>query len=311
MSKILLTGCAGFIGSHLTEKLLALDNEITGIDVLTDYYSVELKKKNLEYFLKNRNFRFINEDISTIDFSQLLNDVDCVYHLAAQPGVRGSWGENFDVYVRNNISATQKLLEYSTRSKVKKLVYASSSSVYGNQPVEMLNEDLVPRPLSPYGVTKLAAENLCRLYYETHGIPVVSLRLFTVFGPRQRPDMAFQKIINSIKNNSVFQIYGTGEQKRDFTYIDNIVNGFILAKDKGVPGEVYNIGGGETISLNEAMRVFEKLLGREINKKYMGIIKGDVNNTYADVKKARADLGYTNSISLSGAISKQLEFNSL
>lgn len=311
MSKILLTGCAGFIGSHLTEKLLALDNEITGIDVLTDYYSVELKKKNLEYFLKNRNFRFINEDISTIDFSQLLNDVDCVYHLAAQPGVRGSWGENFDVYVRNNISATQKLLEYSTRSKVKKLVYASSSSVYGNQPVEMLNEDLVPRPLSPYGVTKLAAENLCRLYYETHGIPVVSLRLFTVFGPRQRPDMAFQKIINSVKNNSVFQIYGTGEQKRDFTYIDNIVNGFILAKDKGVPGEVYNIGGGETISLNEAMRVFEKLLGREINKKYMGIIKGDVNNTYADVKKARADLGYTNSISLSGAISKQLEFNSL
>jgi UDP-glucose 4-epimerase len=256
-------------------------------------------------------FKFINKDIHDIDYSETLNDIEYIFHLAAQPGVRQSWGKFFDVYVKNNILATQKLLEESLHFKIKKFLYASSSSIYGNQHLEILKEDMVPKPLSPYGVTKLAAENLCSLYFENYGFPVVSLRLFTVFGPKQRPDMAFQKIINSIKNNSEFHIYGNGEQKRDFTFVDNVVNAFILAKDKGVNGKVYNIGGGETISLNNVIKIFEKLLNRKIRIGYSDLVKGDVKNTSADIEKAKTELGYDNTISLPDAIKKQLVFNSL
>lgn len=206
---------------------------------------------------------------------------------------------------------TQKLLEAVIESKVKKFIYASSSSIYGNQKVEKLSESLIPKPISPYGVTKLAAENLCSLYYENYGVPVVSLRLFTVFGPRQRPDMAFQKLIYSIKYNSAFTIYGNGEQKRDFTYVDNITTAFTLAMGKGKPGEVYNIGGGETISLNNIIKLFEEILQTKIKTEYLNEVKGDVKNTYADIEKAKCELGYDNSISLVNAIKEQLVFNSL
>ncbi len=311
MTKILVTGCAGFIGSSLAEKLLSLGNTVKGVDALTDYYPVKLKNENLNNLKSHDKFMFINKDICDIDFSEVLSDIEYIFHLAAQPGVRQSWGKFFDIYVRNNILATQKLLEESINFNIKKFVYASSSSVYGNQPHEKLNEDMVPKPLSPYGVTKLAAENLCTLYYENYSLPVVSLRLFTVFGPKQRPDMAFQKIINSIKDNSEFQIYGNGEQKRDFTFIDNVVNAFILAKDKGVNGEIYNIGGGETISLKNVIKIFEELLNSKIKVKYLDKVKGDVKNTYADIEKAKTNLGYDNLISLSAAIKEQLVFNSL
>ncbi len=311
MTKILVTGCAGFIGSSLVEKLLSFGYAVTGIDSLTDYYPVKLKNENLNSLKLHEKFRFINKDICDIDFPEILDDIECIFHLAAQPGVRQSWGKFFDVYVRNNILATQKLLEGSININIKKFVYASSSSIYGNQHLEKLNENIVPKPLSPYGVTKLAAENLCTLYHENYSLPVVSLRLFTVFGPKQRPDMAFQKIINSIKDNSEFLIYGNGEQKRDFTYIDNIVNAFILAKDKGVNGEIYNIGGGETISLKSVIKIFEELLKRKIKVKYSDKVKGDVKNTFADIEKAKSELGYDNVISLPDAIKKQLAFNSL
>lgn len=311
MPKILVTGCAGFIGSNLTEKLLSQGNHVIGIDVLSDYYSVELKKKNIEGISSYKEFEFINKDILDADLPSILKDIQYVFHLAAQPGVRGSWGKNFSIYVRNNILVTQKLLEAVIESKVKKFIYASSSSIYGNQKVEKLSESLIPKPISPYGVTKLAAENLCSLYYENYGVPVVSLRLFTVFGPRQRPDMAFQKLIYSIKYNSAFTIYGNGEQKRDFTYVDNITTAFTLAMGKGKPGEVYNIGGGETISLNNIIKLFEEILQTKIKTEYLNEVKGDVKNTYADIEKAKCELGYDNSISLVNAIKEQLVFNSL
>jgi nucleoside-diphosphate-sugar epimerase len=311
MVKILVTGCAGFIGSNLTEKLLSMGNIVTGIDVLSNYYSVELKEKNLECLKQHNNFNFINEDILKVDLSSILNGIQYVFHLAAQPGVRGSWGSNFEIYVKNNILATQKLLEVAISSKIKKFIYASSSSIYGDQKKEKLSEDTIPKPVSPYGVSKLAAEHLCSLYYRNYGVPVVMLRLFTVFGPRQRPDMAFQILIDSIKNNSVFKIYGNGEQKRDFTYINNVTNAFILAMEKGVCGEIYNIGGGKTISLNNVIKLFEEILQTKISIKYLDNVKGDVKNTYADIEKAKSELGYDNSISLAEAIRKQLAFNSL
>ena len=213
--KTFVTGCGGFIGSHLVDRLLELGYEVTGIDCFTDYYSREIKEANISNALKHNNFKLIEEDILDMD---KFPEVDYIFHLAAQAGVRASWGKSFEIYTRNNIEATQKLLEFYKDREIKKFVYASSSSVYGDAELPM-REDSLLKPVSPYGVTKLAGENLCYLYWKNYQVPTVSLRYFTVYGPRQRPDMAIHKFVKAISNNEEITVFGDGSQTRDFTFV--------------------------------------------------------------------------------------------
>ena len=305
--KVLVTGCAGFIGSHLVERLLEEGYRIVGIDCFTDYYSEDMKRKNMEGFKNNENFEFIEKDILNMNLMPVLEGVDYVFHLAAQPGVRASWGKNFEVYTRNNILATQRLLEACKGLEIKRFVFASSSSVYGDSRDLPLKESLYPKPVSPYGVTKLAAENLCVLYYKNYGIPVVSLRYFTVYGPRQRPDMAFHKFIKAVLEEKAITIYGDGNQTRDFTYVSDAVNATVLGM-KGEPGEIYNIGGGSRISVNKAIEVIEELTGKKAKIKYEPFQKGDMRDTYADISKAENELGYKPEIDINTGLKKQIEY---
>ncbi|RLJ06988.1 MAG: UDP-glucose 4-epimerase [Candidatus Aenigmatarchaeota archaeon] len=305
--RALVTGCAGFIGSHLVERLLEEGYHIVGIDCFTDYYSEDMKRKNMEGFKNNENFEFIEKDILNMNLMPVLEGVDYVFHLAAQPGVRASWGKNFEVYTRNNILATQRLLEACKGLEIKRFVFASSSSVYGDSKELPLKESLYPKPLSPYGVTKLAAENLCVLYYKNYGIPVVSLRYFTVYGPRQRPDMAFHKFIKAVLEEKAITIYGDGNQTRDFTYVSDAVNATVLGM-KGEPGEIYNIGGGSRISVNKAIEVIEELTGKKAKIKYEPFQKGDMRDTYADISKAEKGLGYKPEIDINTGLKKQTEY---
>lgn len=307
MSKILVTGCCGFIGSNLVDCLLNLGFSVIGIDSLTDYYSPKIKLKNIKKALENNNFNFYNSDILNFDWKKIINDIEYVYHLAAEPGVRSIWKDAFKRYTGNNIIATQFLLESFLESKIKKFIFASSSSVYGNHSNIPLTEDLIPVPYSPYAVTKLAAEHLCKLYHLNYGFPSIIFRLFTVFGKRQRPDMAFHKIISSIKNESVFEVYGDGEQKRDYTYIDNINDALILAMDKGNIGSILNIGSGFSVSMNEVIRTFSEISGKEVNVKYIEKAKGDVINTLADISRAKIVLGYEPVTDLKNQMKLQFE----
>lgn len=286
--KALVTGCAGFIGSHLTDRLLSQGYKVTGIDSFTDYYSRKLKDANIASALKSDRFTMIEQDLADMD---AYPEVDYVFHLAAQAGVRASWGRTFEVYVRNNIAATQKLLEFYKDSKPKKLVFASSSSVYGDAKLPM-NEESLLKPVSPYGVTKLAAENLCYLYWKNYRLPVVSLRYFTVYGPRVRPDMAINKFVRAISTGDEIAVYGDGSQTRDFTYVSDIVDGNIQAAASDVAGEVFNIGGGNRISVNDLIAHMEEAIGRKAKIRHEPAQKGDVQDTLADVYKARLKLGW-------------------
>ena len=284
--KALVTGCAGFIGSHLVDKLLEQGYEVIGIDCFTDYYSREIKEANISNALNNKNFEFIEEDILNLN---KYPDVDYVFHLAAQAGVRASWGKSFEIYTRNNVEATQRLLEFYKDREIKKFVYASSSSVYGDAELPM-KEDSLLKPVSPYGVTKLAGENLCYLYWKNYEVPTVSLRYFTVYGPRQRPDMATHKFVKTIFKGDEITVFGDGTQTRDFTYVDDAVEANILAAENNIIGEVFNIGGGSRISVNALIEEIEKIVGKEAKIKYIEKQKGDVRDTLADVSKAKKEL---------------------
>jgi len=300
--KALVTGCAGFIGSHLTERLLKEGFEVIGIDCFTDYYPRQVKERNLAQIWTNKRFKFIGEDILQInDFPE----VDYVFHQAAQAGVRASWGKDFEVYTRNNVLATQKLLESYKERSIKKFVYASSSSVYGDSRLPM-RENIVPNPVSPYGVTKLAGEHLCYLYYKNYGIPVVSLRYFTVYGPRQRPDMAIYKFTQAILNESELTVYGDGEQTRDFTYIDDVIEANMLAAKSNIQGEAFNIGGGSRITVNELISIISSKLGRTANTRYVPVPKGDVAHTWADVSHASKYLGWTPKVNIADGLQNYL-----
>ncbi|RZB29552.1 MAG: hypothetical protein AEth_01063 [Candidatus Argoarchaeum ethanivorans] len=279
--KILITGGAGFIGSHLTERLLGDGFDVIGIDCFTDYYPREYKDKNIKNVLGYDRFTLIEQDILSMD---AFPDVDYVFHQAAQAGVRKSWGRDFEIYTRDNILATQRLLEYYKDCEIKKFVYASSSSVYGDSELPM-KETRMLKPLSPYGVTKLAAENLCYLYYKNYGVPTASLRYFTVYGPRQRPDMAIHLFVRAILEGIEISVYGDGEQTRDFTFVDDIVEANVLAAMSGLQGEVFNVGGGTRISVNELLEIMEKVTGRRAVVKYIEKQKGDVKDTLADAGK--------------------------
>ena len=281
--KAIVTGCAGFIGSHLVDKLLEEGYEVIGIDCFTDYYSREIKEANISNALNHKNFTLIKEDILNME---KYPEVDYVFHEAAQAGVRASWGKSFEIYTRNNIEATQKLLEFYKDLSIKKFVYASSSSVYGDAGLPM-REDSLLKPVSPYGVTKLAGEHLCYLYWKNYNVPTVSLRYFTVYGPRQRPDMAIHKFVRAIQRGDEINVFGDGTQTRDFTYVDDAVEANILAANNDVVGEVFNVGGGSRIRVNELIGMMENIIGKKAKVKYIEKQKGDVRDTWADVSEAR------------------------
>jgi UDP-glucose 4-epimerase len=301
----LITGVAGFVGSHLAERLLDRGARVTGVDCFTDYYARSIKESNVAPLLGRPAFRFVESTIQEADLASLVNGVTHVFHLAAQAGVRRSWGRDFRIYTVNNVEATQVLLEALVGRPIEKLVYASSSSVYGdNAPIPMTEETL-PHPLSPYGVTKLAAEHLCHLYTANHGVPATSVRYFTVYGPRQRPDMAFNRFLRAALQGAPVTVYGDGEQTRDFTYVDDAVTATMLAAEHGAPGRAYNIGGGSQVSVNEVLKIIERISGRQLDVRREPSQKGDMRDTYADTSRARAELGFAPTMPLADGLAAE------
>jgi UDP-glucose 4-epimerase len=296
--KALVTGAAGFIGSTLTDRLLRDGADVLGIDSFVDYYPRALKERNLSAALGHPRFAFLESRVQDADLAAILRGRTHVFHAAAQAGVRKSWGRDFEIYTTNNIEATQVLLEACRGLGLEKIVYSSSSSVYGDAVEMPMREDALPQPVSPYGVTKLAAEQLCHLYSVNFGVPVVSLRYFTVYGPRQRPDMAFHKFLRAALRNEALVLYGDGEQTRDFTFVSDVIDANLAAAEKGVPGRVYNVGGGSRVSVNDVLRIIARVAGREPARKVEGDQKGDMRHTYADTRLAREQLGFVPKVGL-------------
>jgi UDP-glucose 4-epimerase len=296
--RALVTGAAGFIGSHLTEALLERGAAVVGLDCFTDYYPRSIKEANLAVNRAHPRFTFVEGALQSTDLGALLDGVTHVFHLAAQAGVRKSWGRDFRVYTEHNVDATQGLLEACVGRPLAKLVYASSSSLYGDAGVIPMREDALPQPVSPYGVTKLAAEQLCYLYSVNHGVPATSVRYFTVYGPRQRPDMAFHRFIRAALAGQPVVIYGDGEQTRDFTYVTDAVAATMAAAERGVPGRAYNVGGGSRVTVNHVLDILGRLAGRPLDVRREPPQKGDMRDTYADTTLARQDLGFAPAVSL-------------
>jgi UDP-glucose 4-epimerase len=306
--KALVTGCAGFIGSHLTGSLLDRGATVVGIDCFTDYYARSIKESNLAASSGRRGFRFVEARIQDADLRGLLEGVTHVFHLAAQAGVRKSWGRDFRAYTENNIEATQVLLEACTDLPLERFVHASSSSVYGDNASIPMREDALPRPVSPYGVTKLSAEQLGYLYFVNYRVPTVAMRYFTVYGPRQRPDMAFHRFIRAAIRDEELSLYGDGEQTRDFTFVGDAVTATIAAAERGVPGRSYNIGGGSRVSMNDVIAIIGRIAGRPLRVRREGTQKGDMRDTYADTSLARKDLAFAPSVSLEDGIQAEFQW---
>jgi nucleoside-diphosphate-sugar epimerase len=302
----LVTGAAGFVGSHLCERLLREGHQVIGVDVFADYYPRSVKEANLTDLGGAPAFRFVEGDLTRMDLTSLVRDVEYIFHQAGQPGVRPSWGKDFDVYLDCNIRATQRLLEAARAAgRLRCLVYASSSSVYGETPDLPLREDSPTRPYSPYGVTKMAAEHLCSLYHANYGVPTVSLRYFTVYGPRQRPDMGFHRFIRAALEDRPIPVYGDGEQTRDFTYVSDAVEANWLAVAPSAVGQVFNIGGGSRVSVNQVLATLEDVLGRSIRRERQPAQPGDVRHTWADTRRAKEILGFTPKVSLREGLTRE------
>ena len=310
MTNTIVTGVGGFIGSHLAETLLNQGDKVIGIDEFNDYYNPTLKRQNISQFQDHPGFQLIENDIQSLNCSELLVDVDIVYHQAAQAGVRASWGGGFRDYTERNINATQIILEAAINApNLKRLVYASTSSVYGNAETFPTPETVCPQPVSPYGITKLAAERLGKLYHQNFGVPCVYLRYFTVYGPRQRPDMAFHKFFKWILQDQPISIYGDGQQTRDFTFISDAVAANLLAAIVPLAvGEVFNIGGGSRVVLAEVINIMERIVGRPIKKNFVEKARGDARHTSADVSKAKEILGYQPQVSLEEGLRREWEW---
>lgn len=304
----LITGAAGFIGSHLCKKLIQEGAHLIALDAFTDFYSRSIKENNVQPLVSHPRFELIPADILEIDLDNIIDKVDVVFHLAAQPGVRTSWGADFSIYTKNNIDATQKLLEAAKTSKLKKFIYASSSSVYGLSPQLPMTETSTLHPYSPYGVTKLAAENLCYLYHKNYGVPCVSLRFFTVYGPGQRPDMAFHKFFQAVSKDEEITVFGDGQQTRDFTYIDDIIRANLSSIENGKAGENYNLGGGTRRKLADILPLLEDICEKSIKVRYVAGQKGDVRHTFANIQKAKDDLKYNPNIPLEEGLRAEWEW---
>lgn len=294
----LVTGGAGFIGSHLSERLLDQGARVRAIDAFTDFYPRPLKERNLANLRGRDRYEFIEGDLRQVDLAGLLDGVTHVFHLAAQAGVRRSWGAEFQVYTGLNVDSSQRLLETCVGRPIERLVYASSSSVYGDDVAIPMVETALPQPVSPYGVTKLAAEQLCHLYHVNFGVPAVSLRYFTVYGPRQRPDMGFHRFFTALLNGQSLVQFGDGLQTRDFTFVADATKATADAAVHGVPGRVYNVGGGSRVSLREVFDLIARVSGRKVTIDQQPPQKGDMRDTYADTTRARNDLGFAPSVTL-------------
>jgi len=301
----LVTGAAGFIGSHLCQELLAQGWRVRGVDCFTDYYSRSIKERNLSPCLAAPGFEFAQADLVEAEPGPLLDGVEAVFHLAAQAGVRLSWGSEFKVYTDNNLLSTQRLMEAAKDRPLRRFVFASSSSVYGETPDLPMRETSRLNPVSPYGVTKAAGEQLCWLYHLSFGLPCVALRYFTVYGPRQRPDMAFHRFLKALATGQPIHVFGDGSQSRDFTFVSDIVAGTLAALE-GRAGEVYNLGGGQRLELRAAIGIMEKVVGRPARLELEPVARGDVGHTAADMSKARQELGYNPRMDLREGLAREL-----
>jgi len=307
MGRLLVTGAAGFIGSHLCERLLHAGHDVIGLDCFTDAYDPALKRRNVQPLLAKPRFRLIEEDLRRAPMEEILDGVDAVFHQAAQAGVRTSWGGRFRDYLSANVEATQSLLEAcrGRGARLRRFVYASSSSVYGDAERFPTAEDDPKLPVSPYGVTKLAGELLVRLYAVQYGLPAVSLRYFTVYGPRQRPDMMFHRFFRAILRNEEIVVYGDGRQTRDFTYIDDAIEANLRALDTPTePGLALNIGGGTRIGIEEALGVMERIAGRKAAIRHEDASPGDARHTAASTQAALRLLGLRPAVGLEDGLAR-------
>jgi UDP-glucuronate 4-epimerase len=306
----LVTGAAGFVGSTLVERLLAEGHSVRGLDSFSDYYDPQQKRANVSSALKNPNFRLDELDLSTAPLTDELDDIDVVFHLAAQPGVRRSW-EHFDRYMFDNVFSTQRLLEAARQTQhLHKFVYASSSSVYGDDTQVPTYEDHAARPRSPYGVTKLASEDLCTAYAEAFGVPTVSLRYFTVYGPRQRPDMAFHRMCNAALKGDSFPLYGDGSARRTFTFVEDVVDATYRAATASLDaGVIMNVAGSESATVNECLDLIGEIAGKPIAVDQKPPAKGDVRWTAGAVDRAHALLGWSASTPLRAGLEAQVRWH--
>jgi nucleoside-diphosphate-sugar epimerase len=303
--KALVTGVAGFIGSHLAERLLAEGYDVAGVDSFLDNYPRHVKARNLAALERNAKFTFVGADLLRLDLKNLLRETSYIFHLAGQPGVRSSWGTEFERYTANNIMATQLLLETAKDLKLAKFVYASTSSVYGDTKDLPMREEGGTRPISPYGATKLAAEHLCHLYWTAFDVPAVVLRFFTVYGPRQRPDMFFHVFMRALLRGDYVPLYDDGEQTRDFTFFADIIDGVLAAARYPGQGEIFNLGGGSEVSLLHAISIVERIAGRRAKLRRLARQKGDVRHTNARIDQARSKLAYSPKVALEQGLTEQ------
>ncbi|HEX5615597.1 MAG TPA: NAD-dependent epimerase/dehydratase family protein [Acidimicrobiia bacterium] len=308
--RALVTGVAGFVGSHLADALLARGERVVGVDCFTDYYDPVEKRTNLATARTRAGFELVERDLADGSLSEVLDGIDVVFHQAAQPGVRLSWSDGFAAYVHHNVVATQRLLEAVVDARTPRVVYASSSSVYGQQPRYPTRETDLPAPHSPYGVTKLAAEQLCGAYARNFAVGVVSLRYFTVFGPRQRPDMAIHRLCEAAITGSPFRQFGDGLQNREFTYVDDIVAGNLLAADSEVePGTVANLAGGGEIALRDLIALVEEVSGTAVTVEHQPAQPGDARRNGGAIDRARELFGWEPRVTLREGIERQLAWH--
>ena len=299
--RYVVTGAAGFIGSHLTESLLAEGHDVVAVDCFTDYYDRAQKERNAE------EFDVLRVDLAKDELETVVAGADGVFHLAGQPGVRATWGEGFAHYARRNVVATHRLFEAAARAGVR-VVFASSSSVYGDAEAYPTSEDAPPAPIAAYGITKLACEHLARAYAKTIDLDVVVLRYFTVYGPRQRPDMAFRRLVDALARDEVFELYGDGSQSRSFTYVADVVDATVRAMRHGERGDLYNVGGGEEATVAEAIALLEEISGRRVRLERRPHASGDMRRTAADTTRIRARLAWAPRTRLRDGLAAQWEW---
>lgn len=309
--RTLVTGAAGFIGSHLAECLVAQGHDVVGLDAFTDYYDVALKRKNVEGVVDHPRFQLVERDVHVDPIDDLLRGVEVVFHQAAQPGVRMSWNEGFSLYSDHNITGLQRVLEaVRLAPTVRRLVCASSSSVYGDAEAYPCSEESPLRPRSPYGITKLAGEHLCRAYAESWNVPVTSLRYFTVYGPRQRPDMAMHRLFEAALDHESFPLFGDGGQRRDFTYVGDVVAANLAAAAADTaPGEIFNVAGGSAASMLEVIELVSELVGAHVDVERLGDQAGDVRRTGGDTRRARTMLAWQPQVDLRTGLTRQLDWH--
>ena len=305
--KCLVTGAAGFIGAAICRRLLAEGQEVVGIDCLTDYYPRKIKRARLAALRELGGFTFVEEDILTAELEALADGAAFIFHEAAQAGVRASWGQSFEIYTNNNVLATQRMLEAARVAKPRKFVYASSSSVYGEGRDRPTRESDAKRPLSPYGVTKLAGEHLCHLYHTNFGVPAVSLRYFTVYGPLGRPDMSVWRFAEAMLRGRELVVYGDGTQSRGYTYVDDVVEANLLAARSSYTDTAFNVGGASSCTVNQIIRRIERILGTKARVRHEPFAQGDARRTLADMSRTRRMLGLRAATSLRKGLPPSVE----